>query len=203
MIRLALALIMTILIATTCFSATVITDPNVFYSLYSKPNTVLEFLKLKDGTTFKRIPDSYIPNTSYKDQADKLIIHTGKSDGAGGFELIAVRSQAFSDVWSFKATIPNKPDTYRDAIVWFSQGITSGNNEMIITSSPHQSEPFAIYTEKGFIGIVPSNPQETLFIFEDLHLISRFETGFSEVAPDVEPPREQPLWEKFEGYHRI
>ena len=203
MLRLATTLIITLAIATTGFSATVIRDPSVFYSLYGRPNNVLDFLKLKDGTSFNNIPDSYIPNTSYKDQPDNLIIHTGKSDGAGGFELIAVRSQAFSDVWSFKATHPEKPGTYRDAIVWFAQGITSGSNEMIITSTPHQSEPFVIYTEKGFIGVVPSSPQETLFIFEDLHLISRFETGFSEDALDPNPPLEQPLWETPKGYQRI
>ena len=160
-------------------------------------------MKLKDGTSFDNIPDSYIPNTSYQDHPDNLIIHTGKSDGAGGFELIAVRSQAFSDVWSFKATDPDKPGTFRNAIVWFSHGITSGSNEMTISTTSHQAQPFVIYTEKGFIGIVPSNPQETLFVFEDLHLISSFETGFAKVIPDAEPPREQPFWEKNDGYQRI
>jgi hypothetical protein len=201
--RLALAILVTVLLAANGFSATVIRDPNVFYTLYGRPNTVLDFLKLKDGTTFDNIPDRYIPNTSYQDHPDNLILHTGKSDGAGGFELIAVRSQAFSDVWSFKATNPNKPGTFREAIVWFSSGITSGSNEMTISAASHQAQPFAIYTEKGFIGIVPSNPQETLFVFEDLHLISSFETGFSEVNSDAKPPRKPPFWEERKEYQRI
>jgi hypothetical protein len=74
---------------------------------------------------------------------------------------------------------------------------------MIISSTSHQSQPFAIYTEKGFIGIVPSNPQETNFIFDDLHLISYFESGFSKVASDAEPPLKRPFWEKIDGYQRI
>lgn len=201
--KLALALLITILIATTGLAATVIRDPNVFYSLYGKPNIVLDFLKLKDGTSFDNIPNSYIPNTSYQDYSDNLIIHTGKGDDAGGFELIAVRPKAFSDVWSFKATHPSKPGTFRDAIVWFAHGITSGSYEMIISSTSHQSQPFVIYTEKGFIGIVPSNPQETRFIFDDLHLISYFESGFSKVASDAEPAPKRPFWEKIDGYQRI
>ena len=87
--------------------------------------------------------------------------------------------------------------------MWFAHGITTGSNEMIITSTAHQSQPFVIYTEKGFMGIVPADPQETIFIFQDLHIVSGFETGFSNVHADPEPPETQPFLKEFDGYRRI
>ena len=72
------------------FSATVITDLEVFYSMFDHPDTVIDFLKLKDGTSFSNIPEGYKSNTSYMDNPDNLIIYTGESDGIGGFYLISV-----------------------------------------------------------------------------------------------------------------
>jgi hypothetical protein len=40
-----------------------------------------------------------------------------------------------------------------------------------------------MYTNKGFMGIIPDTPQEILFIFENLHFIFSFETEFSKTAP--------------------
>jgi hypothetical protein len=45
------------------------------------------------------------------------------------------------------------------------------------------SQPFAMYTNKGFMGIIPDTPQETLFLFENLHFIFSFETEFLKTAP--------------------
>ena len=201
--KLVLSLLVSILLTTTGFPAIVIRDPVVFYSLYGKPDTVIDFFKLKDGTFFNNIPDSYHPNTSYQDNPDNLIIYTGQSDGGGGFELVAVRSQAFSDDWSFKTVHPQKPGIFREFVVWFADGITTGSNEMAISSPTHQSQPFVIYTEKGFMGVVPNSPQETLFIFEDFHIVSRFETGFSKGVVDPEPPSAPFFWEKVDGYQKI
>jgi hypothetical protein len=52
-----------------------------------------------------------------------------------------------------------------------------------VSTTAGQSKPFAIYTNKGFMGIIPDTPQETLFIFENLHFIFSFETEFSKTAP--------------------
>ena len=194
--KLALALLISALITPAGFSATVIKDPDLFYAMFDRPDTVIDFLKLKDGTSFDKIPDSYTPNTVYLDNPDKLVVYTGESDGAGGFKLIAVRSQAFSDDWSFKGVHPSEPKIFRDNVVWFDQGITTGSFEMIISSTTPQSQPFAIYTEKGFVGVVPSSPEETRFIFEDLHIIFSFETGFSIADSERKPPIIQPFWKK-------
>jgi hypothetical protein len=40
-----------------------------------------------------------------------------------------------------------------------------------------------MYTNKGFMGIIPDTPEETLFIFENLHFIFSFEADFSKTAP--------------------
>jgi hypothetical protein len=175
----------------TGFAATIIKDPVLFYSIYHNPDTVIDFIKLKDGTAFDNIPDSYTPKTKYLNNPDSLIVYTGERDGRGGFSFVAVRSQAFSENWSFKGVHPTNPKIFREQVIWFDQGITTGSFEIIISSTTHHSQPFAILTEKGFIGIIPSSPQETRFIFEDIHIISSFETGFS--LPDVipRPPSDQ------------
>ena len=152
---------------------------------------------------FSNIPDGYKSNTSYLDNPDDLIIYTGESDGAGGFDLIAVRPHAFSDDWSFERAHKNNSKNIRDTVVWFGQGITTGSFEMVVSSTTPQSKPFVIYTEKGFIGIVPSSPLETRFIFEDLHIIFSLETGFSQVDSEPEPPASNHFWQGPYNYREI
>ena len=202
-IALALALLISILTSPIAFSATVITDPDVFYSMFDHPDTTIDFLKLKDGISFSNIPDGYKSKTSYIENPDNLIIYTGESDGSGGFKFIAVRPHAFSDDWSFERADPTGSKNNRKAIVWFGQGITAGSSEMIVTSTTPQSKPFVIYTEKGFIGIVPSSPLETRFIFEDLHIIFSLETGFSQVDSEPEPPANNHYWHQPNNYREI
>ena len=185
------------------YSAMVITDPDVFYSMFDYPETTIDFLQLKDGTSFSSIPDGYKANTSYLDDPDNLIIHTGESDGVGGFKFIAVRPHAFSDDWSFKRAHPTDSKNNREAVVWFGQGITTGSFEMIVSSTTSQSKPFVIHTEKGFIGIVPSSPSETRFVFDDFHIIYGLETGFSQVAPEPEPPANNQYWLRPNNYREI
>lgn len=192
--RIALALFIGILTTTTGFSATVIKDPDLFYSIYHKPETVIDFFKLKDGVSFTNIPNSYTPKTTYLDNPDNLIVYTGERDGAGNFKFIAVRSHAFSDNWSFKGVHPDKPKIFREHVIWYDQGITTGSFEIIITSTSGKSQPFVIHTEKGFIGIIPSSPQETRFIFEDIHIISSFKTGFTIINDVPEPPQNRFFW---------
>ena len=201
--KIALALLISILMSSIAFSATVITDPDVFYSMFDHPDTTIDFLKLKNGISFSNIPDGYRSKTSYIDNPDNLIIHTGESDGSGGFKVIAVRPHAFSDDWSFERVNPTDAKNNRKAIVWFGQGITAGRLEMIVTSTTPQSKPFAIYTEKGFIGVVPSSPLETRFIFEDLHIIFSLETGFSPVDSEPQPPASNQNWHRSNNYREI
>ena len=73
--------------------------------------------------------------------------------------------------------------TFRDSILWFDQGISTGDCSMAVSTNAGRSKPFAIYTNKGFMGIIPDTPRETLFIFENLHFIFSFETDFSKTAP--------------------
>ena len=54
---------------------------------------------------------------------------------------------------------------------------------MAVSTNAERSQPFAMYTNKGFMGIIPDTPQETLFIFENLHFIFSFETEFAKTAP--------------------
>jgi hypothetical protein len=201
--KLALTLLISILMTPIAFSATVITDPNVFYSMFDHPDTTIDFSKLKDGISFGNIPAGYNSNTSYLDNPDDLIVYTGESDGAGGFKFIAVRPHAFSDDWSFKRVDPTDSKNTSEAVVWFGQGITAGSFEMIVYSTTPQSKPFVIYTEKGFIGIVPSSPLETRFIFEDLHIIFSLETGFSQVDSEPEPPANNHYWYRPNNYREI
>ena len=177
-------------------------DPDLFYSIYRKPDTVIDFLKLKDGISFTNIPESYTPKTTYLDKPDNLIVYTGERDGAGNFKFIAVRSHAFSDNWSFKGVHPNNSKNFREQVIWYDRGITTGSFEIIITSTSHTSQPFVIYTEKGFIGVIPSSPQETRFILQDIHIISSFETGFSMIDDDPKPPENLLFW-KTSNFHLI
>lgn len=201
--KLALALLISMVMTPMAYSAMVITDPDVFYSMFDYPDTTIDFLKLKDGTSFSSIPDDYKANTSYLDDPDNLIIHTGESDGVGGYNFIAVRPHAFSDVWSFERAHPADSKNNREAVVWFGQGITTGSFELIISSTAPQSKPFVIHTEKGFIGIVPSSPLETRFVFDDFHIIYSLETGFSQVDPVPEPPVNNPHWLRPNNYREI
>lgn len=201
--KLAIAFLISMLMAPSAYSAMVITDPDVFYSMFDQPDTTIDFLQLKDGTSFSNIPDGYKSKTSYLDNPDNLIVYTGESDGAGGFELIAVRPHAFSDEWSFERSHPADSKNRREAIVWFGQGITTGSYEMIVSSTTPQSKPFVIYTEKGFIGIVPSSPRETRFVFDDLHIIYSLETGFSQIDPEPQPPATNQYWQRLNNYHEI
>ena len=201
--KLALSILISILMTPIAFSATVITDPAVFYSMFDHPDTVIDFLKLKDGTSFSNIPDGYKSNTSYLDNPDNLIIYTGESDGIGGFNLIAVKPHAFSDDWSFERAHPTDSKNIRKAVVWFGKGITTGNFDMSVSLTTPQSKPFVMYTEKGFIGIVPSSPLETRFTFEDFHIIFSLETGFSQVDSEPEPPANDYFWQWPSTYREI
>jgi hypothetical protein len=98
---------------------------------------------------------------------------------AGSNNSISVRSDAFSDDWSFSARDLKRPEVSCEAVIWFNQGISAGVSKITVAKSTGKSEPFVLYTNKGFMGVVPDNHQETLFIFDNFSAIFSFETKFS------------------------
>ena len=159
------------------FSYTVITDPNVFYAFFEKPAKVIDFTELKDGTAYHSIPGRFESDNSKISETDCIKNRTGD------FVALTVEPSAFSNAWSFQGADPVQTHSFCDAILWFDQGISTGDCNMAVSTNAGHSQPFAIYTNKGFMGIIPDTPQETLFIFENLHFIFSFETGFSKTAP--------------------
>ena len=185
--KIALLLIAALLFAPRAFAYTVITDPDVFYSFFKKPGKTIEFTQLKDGTARYSIPGGFKPNTFYGDKPGGLIIGTGDSNRTGGFQELAVRPNAFSSAWSFMASDPDKPGSFCRTVVWFDQGISAGDYKMTVVATSGKSQPFAMFTNKGFVGIMPDSPQETLFILDDISSISFFETEFFQDTLVPEP----------------
>ena len=181
--KMCLAMVICFVVVPSAFSYTIISDPNVFYSFFEKPKKIIEFTNLKDGTPYDGIPDKFRPNKYYVSEPDCLIIGTGEYDKAGGFEALAVRPGSFSNAWSFMGADPNKEGTYCEAVIWFDHGISTGSYKMMVSVTAGQSQPFVVYTNKGFIGILPDTPHEKTFIFDNFYLIFSFETEFTRVTP--------------------
>jgi len=160
------------------FSFSIITDPDVFYSFFEKPLTTIEFTKLKNGTSYEKIRYRNKPDTFVVPQPQCSIIGNGDIHGTGSNNSIAVRSDAFSDDWTFSARDIKRPEVSCEAVVWFNQGISAGDSKLAVASSTGKSEPFVLYTNKGFMGVVPDNPRETVFIFDNFTAVFSFETQF-------------------------
>ena len=165
------------MLASNVFSYSVITDPNVFYAFFEKPTKVIDFTELKDGTSYNNIPGRLEPDTFEVPEPDCI------NNQATDIKALTVWSNAFSNAWSFRGSDPVQADAFHDEILWFDQGITTGDCSMAVSTNAERSQPFAMYTNKGFMGIIPDTPQETLFIFENLHFIFSFETEFAKTAP--------------------
>ena len=169
-----LALLAGLLLAQNAFSYSIITDPNLFYSFFEKPQKTIEFTRLKDGTALTRILENGVLSTALRANLD--CFRNDKTDaGSGG---IAIHANAFSDDWSFKTVMPNRPETFCEAVIWFDQGISSGGHHLTVTALSGHSKPFVMYTNKGFVGIVPDSPRESVFIFDNFSVIFSFETDF-------------------------
>jgi hypothetical protein len=175
--KVTLIILINFALASNVFSYAVITDPNVFYAFFEKPAKVIDFTKLKDGTSYNNIPGRFEPDTFKVSEPDCINNH------AGDLKALTVWPSAFSNTWSFLGADPVQAHSFGDAILWFDQGISTGDCNMAVSTNTERSQPFAIYTNKGFMGIIPDTPQETLFIFENLHFIFSFETEFSKTAP--------------------
>ena len=165
------------MLASNGFSYTIITDPNVFYAFFEKPARVIDFSELKDGTSYDSIPGKFEPDSHQT--AEPNCINKQTED----YNALAVWPNAFSNAWSFQGADPMHVHSFCEAILWFDQGISTGDFSLAVSTNTGRSQPFAMYTNQGFMGIIPDTPQETLFIFENLHFIFSFETEFSKAAP--------------------
>jgi len=180
--KLALILLISFMTVPGAFSYSIIADPDVFYSFFEKPMTIIEFTELKDGTSYENIRYRINPDMSKVSEPHCSIF--GKSDLRynGSDNKISVRSNAFSDDWSFSAMNFKRPQVSCEAVIWFNQGISAGVSNLSVASSAGKSEPFVLYTNKGFMGVVPDNPQETVFIFDNFSAVFSFETKFSRLS---------------------
>jgi hypothetical protein len=160
------------------FSYSIITDPDLFYSLFEKPLSTIEFTKLKNGSSYERIKFGYETNTFIVSKAGCAIFGKDSIYFTGVENKISVRSDAFSDQWSFSVTDKNKPEITCEAVMWFNQGISAGASQITVTSTTGKSEAFALYTNKGFVGVVPDNAAETRFVFDNFSIVFSFETNF-------------------------
>jgi len=194
--KLALALLMGFLMIPSAFSFTIIKDPKVFYSFFENPKKIFSFIQLKDGTSYDSIPNRFKSNSFNASETDCLISDTGDDNSLDGFKALAVRPNAFSNAWSFMGADPKKPDSFCEAVIWFDQGISTGIYKMTVVATAGESQPFVMYTNKGFIGILPDSPQETLFIFDNPYFVFSFETEFSKPAAVSES--DDKFWAQFE-----
>jgi len=192
----ALAVLMGFMLTPSAFAYTIITEPDVFYSFFEKPKMIIEFAELKDGTAFGSIGDGFKENSYYAAPSDCINPGTDVVHRRDGFDTLAVRTNAFSNAWSFMGADPKEPHAFCEAVIWFDQGISSGIYNMTVVATSGQSQPFVLYTNKGFIGILPDSPQETLFIFDNLDVVYSFETEFSKANPVSEA--EESYWAQFE-----
>jgi hypothetical protein len=175
--RLISALMLVFLPVQTAFSFTII-DVDLFYAFYEKPKKVIDFTEFKDGTPIVKISGGFQLNAIYKAKLDCLVSDKSDESSFGGLEGIAVQPDAFSDDWSFMVVNPKKPDSFCKAVIWFDQGIASGNLNIAVIAASGHSKPFVLYTNKGFLGIVPDSPDETVFIFDNISIVFIFETDF-------------------------
>lgn len=159
------------------FAYTVIADSNIFYAFFEKPAKVIDFTELKDGTSYSNIQGRFEPEAFEPAESNCI------SNRAGDFRALTVGPNAFSNIWSFLGAEPVQAQSFCEAILWFDQGISTGDYSLTVSTKSGRSQPFAMYTNKGFMGIIPDTPQETIFIFENLHFIFSFETDFSMTAP--------------------
>ena len=117
--KLVSALLMLLLPAQSAFSYSIITDSNLFYSFFTQPHKIIEFNKLKDGTSFAQAYNSLEQNITYIAKLDCL----GPRKGDQGMEKTTVQPNAFSDEWSFLVAISDRSKDFCRAVMWFDQGI--------------------------------------------------------------------------------
>jgi hypothetical protein len=202
---LALALLIFIQSAPVASSYTLITDPELFYSQYQNPRTVIEFTELKDGTAIENLLVGYKPQTILvSNSTDTCLMPADEKADDDSPISLTVSSQAFSDDWSFHGADPETPGLFCELITWFVQGITCGQYHMAVSVAGGRSEPFAMYTTSGFIGVIPNSAQETVFVFDNINTVYSFETGYSNIAEQqkiLTPEKEATLFARLHQKH--
>jgi hypothetical protein len=176
--KIVLIILISFMMVPGAFSYSIITDSAVFYSFFEKPMTTIEFSKLKDGTSYANIRYKIKPDPLAGSQPRCSFIGKGDIHFTGSNNNISVRSDAFSDDWSFSAMDLKRPQVSCEAVIWFNQGISAGDSKITVATSTGKSEPFVLYTNKGFMGVVPDNPRETVFTFDNFSAVFSFETAF-------------------------
>ena len=140
---LALALLIFILSAPTASSYTLITDPELFYSQYQSPRTVIEFTELKDGTAIENLLAGYKPQTFLvSNSTGTCLMPPDKKPDDDSPASLAVSSQAFSDDWSFHGADPGTPGLFCELITWFVQGITCGQYQKALYGHLLRKQPY-------------------------------------------------------------
>ena len=175
--KVVLTILINFAMASNVCAYTTIKDPNVFYSFFEKPAKIIDFAELKDGTLYGNVTDRVELDIPEGSEPNCI------NNRAGNLNALTVGPSAFSNTWSFQGVEPVQEQSFCDVVLWFDQGISTGDYNLVVSTTAGRSKPFAIYTNKGFMGIIPDTPQETLFIFENLHFIFSFETEFSKTAP--------------------
>jgi hypothetical protein len=168
-----------LMLAQNAFSYSVIRDPNLFYAFFIKPKLIIEFTKLKDGTGFSDNLNEMKSNILFAANQDCPAMSSGDSRLAGNETKLAIRPYAFSNAWYFMAVDSEQSESFCNSILWIDEGISTGSHKMAVVATSGQSQPFVLHTNKGFVGILPDNPQETIFIFDDFSRVFSFETEFS------------------------
>jgi hypothetical protein len=176
--KLVLALLFIVLPAQYAFSYSIITDSNLFYSFFTRPQKIIDFAKLKDGTSVAQASDNLQLNT--RDRAKLDCLNGSGDDSSWG--KTTVRPSAFSDDWLFMAATSTRSDSFCRAVIWFDQGISSGHSKIAIVAASGKSKPFVLYTNKGFLGIIPDNSNETVFILDGFSTVFGFETEFTKAS---------------------
>lgn len=176
--KLVIVLLLDFMMVAPAFSFSIISDSDLFYSFFEKPMTIIEFTNLKDGTSYDSVQYRNTPNSLIRPEPGCLRFGIGDIQFAGNDGRISVIPNAFSDDWSFKAAGFSGEESICEAITWFNQGISSGKLKMTVVAPAGKSGPFVMYTNKGFMGVVPDNPRETVFIFDNFSVVFSFETEF-------------------------
>jgi hypothetical protein len=176
--KLTIILALSFLIIPEAFSYSIIREPDLFYSFFEKPMTTIDFSALKDGTPYEKIQHRIKSEALVVSEPQCTIFEKSDINLTDAGKRIPVRSNAFSNEWLFSVENLISPEVSCEAVLWFNQGISAGGSKIIVTSSSGKSEPFVLYTNKGFIGVVPDNPKETEFIFDNFSAIFSFESNF-------------------------
>jgi hypothetical protein len=167
-----------LVLAQSAFSYSVISDPDLFYAFFIKPKLIIEFNQLKDGTGFGDTPHELKSNNLFAGNQDCPAMSSGETGLAAHETQLAIRPYAFSNAWHFMGVDPNNSESFCNSVLWVDDGISTGSHQMAVIAAYGQSQPFVLHTNKGFMGILPDNRQETIFIFDDVSRVFSFETDF-------------------------